>query len=79
MLIVTDHLQVPLHEFAFTFARSRNVDDCLEKLRAMLAEVAAPPRRRKPSRPTQSSRRRRLEQKRATSQRKASRRKPGME
>jgi ribosome-associated protein len=59
--------------------QARNVDDCLEKLRAMLAEVATPPRRRKPSRPTQASRRRRLQDKRATSERKASRRSPHAE
>jgi ribosome-associated protein len=59
--------------------QARNVDDCLEKLRAMLAEIAYPPRRRKPSRPTQASRRRRLQDKRATSDRKASRRRPATE
>jgi ribosome-associated protein len=51
----------------------RNVADCLEKLRAMLAEVAVAPKRRKPTRPTRSSVRRRLENKRKKSQRKQQR------
>src|SRR5262249_9724992 len=58
--------------------QGRNVADCLDKLRAMLAEVATPPRRRRPTKPTRASGRRRLENKRATSERKASRRKPGV-
>jgi ribosome-associated protein len=52
----------------------RNADDCLEKLRLMLLEVAQPPRRRKPTRPTRGSIRRRLEDKRRRSQKKGSRR-----
>jgi len=54
----------------------RNVADCLEKLRAMLAEAAVAPKRRKPTRPSRASVRRRLEQKRRIGQRKASRRPP---
>lgn len=42
----------------------RNVADCLEKLRRMLAEAASPPKPRKPTRPPQAARRRRLEAKR---------------
>ena len=52
----------------------RNVADCLEKLRNMLAEVAAAPKRRKPTRPTAGSVRRRLEEKRRRSKKKESRR-----
>ena len=52
----------------------RNVADCLEKLRAILAEVATPPKRRKPTRPTKGSVRRRLDNKRKTSKRKQERR-----
>jgi ribosome-associated protein len=130
MLIITPHLQIPLREFTFTFARSsgpggqnvnkvntkaqlrwqvtnspslpepvrqrllakcrrqvtvngdllivsqrfrdagRNAADCLEKLRRILAEAAAPVRLRKPTRPTQSSKRRRVESKRRLSQKK---------
>ena len=54
----------------------RNVADCLEKLRAMLAEVAVPPKRRKPTRPTRASVRRRLEEKRKQSRKKQLRRRP---
>lgn len=54
----------------------RNVADCLEKLRNMLAEVAVAPKRRKPTKPTAGSIRRRLEQKRRQSKKKDSRRKP---
>jgi ribosome-associated protein len=52
----------------------RNVADCIEKLRALLAEVASPPRKRKPTKPTRGSVRRRLEQKRKQSQKKQLRR-----
>ncbi len=51
----------------------RNVADCLEKLRAMLAEAALAPRRRKPTKPTRASVRRRLDQKRRQSQKKQQR------
>jgi ribosome-associated protein len=54
--------------------RERNVADCLAKLEAMLAEVATPPKQRKPTRPSRSARERRLAEKRATSRRKAERR-----
>jgi ribosome-associated protein len=52
----------------------RNVADCLEKLRKMLAEAAATPKRRKPTRPTRASVRRRLDQKRRHSRKKHLRR-----
>lgn len=55
----------------------RNIDDCLEKLRELLAAVAAPPRRRKKTRPSRASKERRLKGKREQSERKRSRRKPG--
>jgi ribosome-associated protein len=54
----------------------RNTADCLEKLRGMLVEVAAPPKRRRPTKPTRASVRRRLEQKRSHSRKKQSRRTP---
>ncbi|MBN2581085.1 MAG: aminoacyl-tRNA hydrolase [Pirellulales bacterium] len=57
----------------------RNAADCLEKLRAMLAAVARPPKRRKPTRPTRGSVRRRLDAKRRRSQRKRGRRMTGDE
>jgi ribosome-associated protein len=59
--------------------RGRNVADCLEKLRGMLAEVATPPRRRRPTRPTTASVERRLKQKRAAARRKKLRARPSPE
>ncbi len=56
--------------------QGRNVADCLEKLRTMLAEVAIAPRRRKPTKPTRGSRERRLKDKRARSRQKQQRRSP---
>ncbi len=56
--------------------QGRNVDDCLEKLRAMLAEAATPPVRRKKSRPSRGSIQRRLGGKREKSRKKQGRRGP---
>ena len=52
----------------------RNVADCLEKLRAMLAEVAVAPKSRRPTKRTAGSVRRRLDQKRKQSLKKQRRR-----
>ena len=52
----------------------RNVADCLEKLRRMLAEAAVPPKVRKPTRPTRASVHRRLEQKQKHARKKQLRR-----
>lgn len=54
--------------------QGRNVDDCLEKLRRMVAAVAEPPLQRKPTKPSRAARQRRLHEKRVTSQRKTQRR-----
>lgn len=54
--------------------QARNVDDCLDKLRAMLALVAAPPVRRKRTKPSRASIERRLGAKRRRSEKKQSRR-----
>ncbi len=51
----------------------RNVADCLEKLRAMLAEAAVVPKTRRVTRPTRASVRRRLDNKRRQSQKKRQR------
>jgi ribosome-associated protein len=59
--------------------RGRNVADCLEKLRAMLAAVAEPPRPRHATRPTRGSRERRLEAKRHRARVKSARRARGDE
>jgi ribosome-associated protein len=45
----------------------RNVQDCLDKLRAMLLAVANPPKRRQATRPTRGSVERRLQAKRRQS------------
>jgi ribosome-associated protein len=45
--------------------QGRNVADCLEKLRAMIAAVASAPRPRKPTRPGRGARERRLADKKA--------------
>jgi ribosome-associated protein len=54
----------------------RNQADCLDKLRAMLAEAAAVPKRRKATRPTGASLVRRRTQKQERSRKKQSRRLP---
>ncbi len=51
----------------------RNVADCLEKLRAMVAAAAQPVRRRRPTRPTRGSIQRRLEAKQRRSRAKQQR------
>jgi ribosome-associated protein len=54
----------------------RNIDDCHEKLRELLARAAVQPKRRKPTKPTAGSRRRRLSDKRLRSAAKERRRRP---
>ncbi len=59
--------------------QSRNIADCLEKLREMVLAAAVKPTLRRPTKPTASSRRRRTETKRKTSQKKQARRPPEAE
>ncbi|MFW6124703.1 MAG: alternative ribosome rescue aminoacyl-tRNA hydrolase ArfB [Pirellulales bacterium] len=54
----------------------RNVADCLEKLRRMVAEAAARPKPRKPLRPSPAAKQRRLDEKRRHSEKKRRRREP---
>jgi len=54
--------------------QGRNVDDCLEKLAAMLGEVARAPRRRRPTKPSKSAVQQRLTAKQAHSRKKHRRR-----
>lgn len=54
--------------------QARNADDCLKKLRAMLASVAVAPRRRRPTKPSRAAVARRLESKQAQSRKKQTRR-----
>ena len=56
--------------------QARNVADCLEKLRDLLASVASAPRRRRPTRPSRASVERRLSQKRSQGDLKKQRRPP---
>jgi len=54
----------------------RNVEDCLDKLAAMLAQVAEAPAPRRPTRPGRGSMERRLREKRTRSAVKSQRRRP---
>ena len=54
--------------------QGRNVADCIEKLRVMLAEVAVAPRKRRPSKPTRAAVERRLQEKRRRASTKRERR-----
>lgn len=56
--------------------QGRNVADCLERLREMLASVADAPVRRRPTRPTRASKERRLQDKKQRSSRKRNRKAP---
>ncbi|MEX0718399.1 MAG: alternative ribosome rescue aminoacyl-tRNA hydrolase ArfB [Planctomycetaceae bacterium] len=57
----------------------RNIADCLEKLRELLAEVATPPRPRKKTKPSRGAKERRLTEKKQQSERKRRRRPPPIE
>jgi ribosome-associated protein len=59
--------------------QERNRQDCLEKLTAMLLEVAVAPKPRRITRPSKASKARRVEAKRRTAKTKATRRRPSME
>jgi ribosome-associated protein len=52
----------------------RNVADCVERLHAMIAIVARPPKPRRPTKPTRGSKERRLDAKRVRSRTKQQRR-----
>ncbi len=59
--------------------QGRNVADCLEKLRGMLADVAVAKRPRKKTKPSAGAKRRRLDDKRRQSDKKRQRRTVGDE
>ena len=59
--------------------QSRNIDDCLEKLRSLVASAAKTPRVRKKTKPSKASRERRLTHKREASEKKQRRQWPSME
>jgi ribosome-associated protein len=50
--------------------QSKNIDDCLAKLRELVLTVLTPPKRRKKTRPPRSASENRLQEKRATSDKK---------
>jgi len=54
--------------------QGKNVSDCMEKLREMLASIATPPKERRATKPTFGSKMRRLKAKKAHSEKKQSRR-----
>jgi ribosome-associated protein len=54
--------------------QARNVEDCRERLRAMVLEVLHPPRARRATKPSRGSKERRLAAKKRHAQRKAGRR-----
>jgi ribosome-associated protein len=56
--------------------RLRNIDDCLEKLAAMLRAVATPRRKRRPTRPSRGAVERRITEKKRRGSSKSERRKP---
>ena len=51
----------------------KNIDDCLEKLRGMIAEILSPPKKRRPTKPTKGSQQRRLNEKKLRSETKSGR------
>ena len=59
--------------------QGRNVADCVNKLREMLAQAATPPRKRKKTRPTRGSKERRLREKKAASEKKQRRASPRLD
>jgi ribosome-associated protein len=57
-------------------SQQRNLADCLERLTAMLAQVAKPPKKRRATRPSRTSIQRRREEKQRRSSVKSTRRAP---
>jgi ribosome-associated protein len=59
--------------------QARNVDDCLEKMRQLIASAAKTPRLRKRTRPSKAARQARLAEKRSTSEKKRRRTPPNVD
>ncbi len=59
--------------------QNMNVDDCLEKLRAMIASVVNRPILRRATKPTKSSVKKRVQSKKELSQKKQARKNPSVE
>ncbi len=75
---ITSEGELVMHSQRFR-DQGRNVADCLDKLRNLLLEVAAPPVVRKRKKPSRVSVQKRIESKRRRSEKKQSRRKPSLE
>ena len=58
--------------------QGRNTQDCLNKLAELLLSVAVAPTKRKPTAPSRGAKQRRLQDKHVRSDKKQSRRRPGM-
>lgn len=56
--------------------QSKNIEDCLEKLREMIVAILSAPKKRRPTKPTYASEIRRTEKKSKHSQKKQQRRSP---
>lgn len=56
--------------------QARNIEDCLEKLREMIAAAAVRPKPRKATKPTRASKERRMQSKRERTQKKQQRQSP---
>ena len=59
--------------------QAKNIEDCRVRLRDMILDALAAPKRRKPTKPSRGSKERRIAAKRQQAQRKAGRRKPAAE
>lgn len=59
--------------------QAKNIEDCRARLREMVLDALAAPKRRRPTKPSRGSKERRLAAKRQQTQRKAGRRKPAAE
>lgn len=59
--------------------QAKNIDDCLEKLRALVLAVATPPRSRRKTRPPRAVKEERLREKRATAEKKRRRQGPRLD
>src|SRR3954451_18102598 len=59
--------------------QAKNIDDCLEKLRALLSAAATVPKKRKKTRQPRAAREARLKQKRRAGEKKQTRRRPAIE
>jgi ribosome-associated protein len=70
---LTKHGEVVLYSQEFR-DQPKNIEACREKLRAMIASVVAPPKKRRATKPTKGSKARRLHDKKSRAEVKAGRR-----